>query len=330
MPDLEVSLLVLPALSVVVSFVSNELPGMLVGLAIALGVTLWKAKPRRQIRLRVLRRALFPKRIYKSASGRTDIAFTLGGYAVTALLFGWALISQSAVTGGVEQLMAGSALGGSLSGLPWGATAFLATVLLFLGYELGYWLDHCLMHKVGFLWHFHAVHHSAESLSPLTVYRVHPLESLIFYNILAVIGGALTGLMNHLAGSPIEVLQFAGINAVALPFFLALTSLQHTHLWISFSGRLGKVLLSPAHHQIHHSADPAHFHRNLGNTLALWDVLFGTLHVPERKRQKLAFGVAGLARPHSAKGTLLDPFAASLGHLRPARAKKDAVALPVR
>jgi len=329
MPDLDTWFLLKPVLSALLSFASNEVPGMLVALAIALGFTLWKAKPRRQIRLAVLRRALFPRRLYRSSSGRADIAFTAGNYVIAALLFGWALVSQGAVAAVAEQWLAGAPLAGSLAAVPAPLAALLATTVLFLGYETGYWLDHYLKHRVPFLWHFHAVHHSAESLSPLTAYRVHPVDTLIFYNILAVIGGALAGLMNHLAGSPIHVLQFAGANAVALPFFLLLTSLQHTHLWISFSGRLGRLLLSPAHHQIHHSTDPRHFNRNLGNTLALWDWLFGTLHVPQRKRERLAFGVEGLANPHSLKGALLDPFAASVAGLRP---REDAApdALPAR
>jgi hypothetical protein len=97
----------------------------------------------------------------------------------------------------------------------------------------------------------------------------------------------------------------------------SLTHLQHTHLWISFSGRMGRLLLSPAHHQIHHSTRPIHFNRNFGSTIALWDALFGTLHVPAKKREKLTFGVDGLGYdPHSAKGGMLMPIADAWGELR--------------
>lgn len=330
MPDLDISTLLHPIISVLLSFGISELPAMLVGLSVALGFTMWKAKPRRQIRLRVLCRALLPRRLYKSRSGRTDIAFTFGGYVMAAALMGWALVSQSAVGDSVETLLAGAASEGSLSQLPSAVAALLVTSVLFLGFEFGYWLDHYLMHRVRFLWPFHAVHHSAESLSALTVYRVHPIDSLIYYNILAIIGGLLAGAMNHLLGRPIQILQYAGVNAVALPLFLLLTSLQHTHFWISFSGKLGRVFLSPAHHQIHHSADPMHFNKNLGNWLAGFDLLFGTLHVPQRKREKLDFGVTGLHDPHSLRGALLDPFVASLACFRPARsAKADTVPVPV-
>ena len=47
--------------------------------------------------------------------------------------------------------------------------------ILFLAYELGYWLNHYLSHRIAFLWEFHKVHHSATVLTPLTNFRVHPI-----------------------------------------------------------------------------------------------------------------------------------------------------------
>ena len=35
--------------------------------------------------------------------------------------------------------------------------------------------------------------------------------------------------------------------------------------------------ISPVQHQIHHSTNPAHFDRNMGSKLAIWDWMFGTL-----------------------------------------------------
>jgi sterol desaturase/sphingolipid hydroxylase (fatty acid hydroxylase superfamily) len=70
-----------------------------------------------------------------------------------------------------------------------------------------------------------------------------------------------------------------------------------------------QILLSPAHHQIHHSADPAHYDRNFGSSLALFDRMFGTLHVPARKREQLRFGVPELRYdPHTLQGCFVRPF----------------------
>ena len=68
-----------------------------------------------------------------------------------------------------------------------------ATFLLFITYEFAYYVDHYLNHKIPFLWEFHKVHHTAEVLTPLTVFRVHPIDTLIFVNIVAVIVGFTHG-----------------------------------------------------------------------------------------------------------------------------------------
>jgi sterol desaturase/sphingolipid hydroxylase (fatty acid hydroxylase superfamily) len=49
--------------------------------------------------------------------------------------------------------------------------------------------------------------------------------------------------------------------------------------------------MSPAHHQIHHSRDPRHHGRNFGKFLAVWDRMLGTLYVPSREPEALAFGL---------------------------------------
>ena len=57
----------------------------------------------------------------------------------------------------------------------------------------------------------------------------------------------------------------------------AYVHLQHSHMWIAFRGMLGRIFVSPAHHQVHHSDNPKHFDKNFGSCLALWDWMFGTL-----------------------------------------------------
>jgi sterol desaturase/sphingolipid hydroxylase (fatty acid hydroxylase superfamily) len=80
--------------------------------------------------------------------------------------------------------------------------------------------------------------------------------------------------------------------------------------------------MSPAHHQIHHSEDPAHFNRNFGSCLCVWDWAFGTLHAPQARRERLRFGAApeaGDAPAHSVTGVLITPFLAAWRRLAPAR-----------
>jgi sterol desaturase/sphingolipid hydroxylase (fatty acid hydroxylase superfamily) len=183
-----------------------------------------------------------------------------------------------------------------------------------------------LSHTVPFLWEFHKVHHQAEVLSPLTDFRVHPIDTLVFYNILALFTGATGGTVNYLLGRPIEEFTIASTNAVVLLGAFLIGTLQHSQFWIAFTGPWGRLFLSPAHHQIHHSTDPAHFNKNLGNFLGLCDWLFGTLYVPGRKREKLTFGVEpAVGDQHSFDGAMIAPLRRGLSQVRgwlagPARA----------
>jgi sterol desaturase/sphingolipid hydroxylase (fatty acid hydroxylase superfamily) len=163
------------------------------------------------------------------------------------------------------------------------------------------------------------VHHTAETLTPVTVYRVHPVDSLVFFNIAVLIMGITNAAVGYATGVAGLGYTVGGSNAIALLGIFLLGHLQHSHVWIAFTGVWGRIFLSPAHHQIHHSTDPAHFGKNLGSSIAIWDVVFGTLLVPERKRQKLVFGVEpGMHSPHTITGGLVTPFVRCLALLRPA------------
>ena len=154
--------------------------------------------------------------------------------------------------------------------------------MLFLAYELGYWFNHWLSHKVPLLWEFHKVHHTAEVLTPLTNFRVHPVYTWIFANILALSAAIANGLGNYMFGETAYQYALTDTNIILVLFIHAYVHLQHSHMWIAFRGALGRIFVSPAHHQVHHSADPKHFNKNFGSCLALWDWMFGTLYVPGR------------------------------------------------
>ena len=105
-----------------------------------------------------------------------------------------------------------------------------------------------------------------------------------------------------------------GLLAALLAFILI--QLHHSHVWIAFQGWLGRLFISPAAHQIHHSADPIHFDKNFGSCLAIFDWLFGTLHMPAKHREHLTFGVPdGSKDPHSLTQSFFTPFIKSAEHI---------------
>jgi sterol desaturase/sphingolipid hydroxylase (fatty acid hydroxylase superfamily) len=255
------------------------------------------------------RAGAFPRRIVLSRSSLADLGYFYFNLFVFGLVLGWAVLSYDAITRAVVDLLAAAFGPVQPTSLPIFVSRTIITVMLFLAYELGYWLNHYLSHRIPFLWEFHKVHHSATVLTPLTNFRVHPVYMCIFSNILAVFTGLASGLGDYLLGQSVPQYGLSETNVILVFFIYFYVHLQHTQLWISFTGWLGHLFMSPAHHQIHHSRNPAHFNKNLGSCLAVWDWIFGTLYIPARHSEKLEFGVEpDRAHAHTIRGELIAPF----------------------
>jgi sterol desaturase/sphingolipid hydroxylase (fatty acid hydroxylase superfamily) len=127
------------------------------------------------------------------------------------------------------------------------------------------WLAHYADHRLDPLWRFHALHHSQEELSVLTSFRAHPLMHT-------------TGFL--LATIPVVALMPARpIAPVVITVYVCIGTLQHANLRWTF-GPVGRVLVSPAYHRLHHAPDTQGV--NLGVVLTIWDVLAGYARFPAR------------------------------------------------
>src|SRR5262249_45836677 len=144
------------------------------------------------------------------------------------------------------------------------------------------YIFHHLFHKVPFFWEFHKVHHSAETLTPFTNYRIHPVEHVAAY-ILFVFMGSFNGIIHYLFGPNLQFLSIFGVDLIFFLVLLLLPNLNHSHIWLQYPPWLSRILVSPAQHQIHHSKDPKHYDKNFGGILSCWDYLFGTLYSPKLK-----------------------------------------------
>jgi sterol desaturase/sphingolipid hydroxylase (fatty acid hydroxylase superfamily) len=165
----------------------------------------------------------------------------------------------------------------------------LLTVLAFLMADFGFFFAHYLLHRIPILWYFHEVHHSAEVLTPVTVYRVHPVEEIVNGCVGAVVGALAAATYAAVAGRDVTLIALFGVNVFTFGFFLFAFQLRHSHVWLSYGPLLSFVFISPAQHQIHHSRDPRHWGKNFGFVLAVWDIMFRSLYVP-RTREGLRFG----------------------------------------
>ena len=142
---------------------------------------------------------------------------------------------------------------------PW--LEFIASLLLL---DLGIYAQHFAVHRFGWLWRIHRVHHADPDFDTTTGIRFHPLEILLS----TLYKCALEICIGPTASA---VLTFEVIlNATAL----------FNHANLALPRRLDVLLrlflVTPDVHRVHHSCIPSETHSNFGFNLTLWDRLFGT------------------------------------------------------
>ena len=150
-----------------------------------------------------------------------------------------------------------------------------------------YW-GHRLQHRVGFLWRFHSIHHSAEHLDWLAAHREHPIDTVYTMG--------LINLPAFILGFPIETIAalvaFRGIWAIYI----------HSNVRLPI-GPLRMLIGAPELHHWHHDRDRDA--GNYANISPLMDLLFGTYRCPDH--EPASFGIKEpIARSYL--GQLLHPF----------------------
>lgn len=230
---------------------------------------------------------LLPRSIYLHASHIVDLKIFCVNRVMAVLgVFGFVMASASLAGG-----LAGK-FGSEQSALSLHPVAMAALLLVVSDFGT-YWV-HRIHHESRVLWPFHALHHSAEVMTPVTVYRKHPVYDLVSAAFKGLLIGGLQGLCLVLFAEVPSYATLVGINAGYALFNLAGSNLRHSHVWLSFGPVLEHVFISPSQHQVHHSLDPRHHNKNYGEVLAVWDWMFGTLYVPQR-REEIAFGLGDKA-----------------------------------
>lgn len=248
---------------------------------------------RRNLRnsLKHTRLNLFSRKVWFSRSAFGDYKILLANHALLILIapfFVSKLVIATALFFAMQDLIpAGNAIISDVSPL---LVAFGYTLFLFLLDDFSRFATHFALHRVPVLWAFHKTHHSAETLSPLTVYRTHPIETIIFSFRAIAVQSASISLVVYLFGSSVDLVSVYGVNAILFVFNVTGSNLRHSHIQIRYGRRAERFLISPAQHQIHHSLDPSHHDRNFGAALAIWDWMAGSLYIAQRNTE-LEFGL---------------------------------------
>jgi sterol desaturase/sphingolipid hydroxylase (fatty acid hydroxylase superfamily) len=154
-------------------------------------------------------------------------------------------------------------------------SSWLLYIIAFLALDFaGYWV-HRLAHTVNFFWNNHIVHHSSEEFNLACALR----QSIsVYFRIYAflLIPAAIFGV-------PQQVI------AVVAPLHLFAQFWYHTR-HINKMGWLEYVIVTPAHHRVHHAINPEYLDKNYGQIFIFWDRMFGTFQ-EERADIPAVYGV---------------------------------------
>ena len=175
-----------------------------------------------------------------------------------------------------------------IGGQPFLLQLFL--IMLFTDF-VQYWL-HRLFHRVPFLWQFHAVHHSAQTMDCLAGGRMHILE--VF---------ALRGF------TAVPMLSFGFDPAAVQTYVLALfffSAFVHSNVGWNLD-TIEKFFVTPRFHHWHHGVEQEAIDVNFAIHFPLYDWLFGTYYMPEKK-WPAGYGIEGHPVPHGYVAQFLYPF----------------------
>jgi sterol desaturase/sphingolipid hydroxylase (fatty acid hydroxylase superfamily) len=163
-------------------------------------------------------------------------------------------------------------------------------LLMFCADFVQYWI-HRAYHEVPWLWKLHAVHHSTEYMDWLASSRNHTLQTLIDRSLamvpLFLLGPDKAALDTYVV--------FAGFQAVFV----------HANVGLPL-GWLSRFLVTPQFHHWHHSSDKPAIDTNYAVHLPLFDMIFGTFHLPPQ-HWPIQYGTVSKL-PKTLWGQLAYPF----------------------
>ena len=255
---------------------------------------------------------IFDKNVWLSTSSLADFKIILVNRVIMSGTAA-ALVTQITISTFLYKLLHGQALIEPLAlhFISAGSVAVIFTVFFFVFDDFSRFYVHRLMHRVPVLWAFHQVHHSAETMTPFTIFRTHPIEGFIFTLRTSVVQGIVISVFLFLFGSKVDLITVYGASVGVVVFHSLGSNLRHSHVKIRYPRLIELFFISPGQHQIHHSTEKRHFDKNFGVALAVWDLIFGSLLHSEIQTHK--FGLTTkFGEKHNLLHLYVEPFKAAI------------------
>ncbi|MBQ4852564.1 sterol desaturase family protein [Pseudoalteromonas sp. MMG012] len=139
--------------------------------------------------------------------------------------------------------------------------------------DLAYYWEHRFLHKNGFGWATHTVHHSSPHFNISVAYRHGPLDwffPLFFHLPLALLG--FHPFIIFLAEIVVQVFQ----------------TLLHTETIKKLPRPIEAIFNTPSHHRVHHATNKQYLDKNYAGIFIIWDKMFGTF---AQENEPVTYGV---------------------------------------
>ncbi len=162
----------------------------------------------------------------------------------------------------------------------------------YIVWEFGHFLYHYWGHKVRLFWCLHSTHHAPENMNLSVTYAHFFLE--------APYADTIRTTVCILAGvEPAMLFAIMFIDGT----YGAFIHVGENMVRDARFGAVGKFILTPSHHRVHHARNPLYIDTNFCNLLNVWDRVFGT-YQEEKKGEKVEYGIT---RPVDS-GNFLDVY----------------------
>jgi sterol desaturase/sphingolipid hydroxylase (fatty acid hydroxylase superfamily) len=158
----------------------------------------------------------------------------------------------------------------SITHLPLTGWTILGCIVLA---DLAYYWEHRFLHRNGFGWATHNVHHSSPHFNISVAYRHGPLDGLfpLFFHLPLV-----------LLGFNPFVIFFSEV------FVQVFQTLLHTEAVKKFPRPIEAIFNTPSHHRVHHATNRKYLDKNYAGIFIIWDRMFGTF---AKEEEKVTYGV---------------------------------------